>query len=74
MELIGLAVIAVFVSWKLGLFDMADEAVEMGKAEVREARRDQKQRLVKKASARTITEDEYKTALGNNALLDSYDL
>lgn len=74
MELVGLALLVAVVAWKVGLFDMADEAVEMAKSEVREARRDQKSRLVKRAVSRKIDEDEYKQAITNNSLLDAYDL
>ena len=74
MELVLLAVVAILVAWKIGVFDMADEAVEMAKSEVREARRDQKARLVKRSVGRKIDEAEYKQAIANNSLLDAYDL
>jgi hypothetical protein len=74
MELFGIVIVVVLVAMYYGLFDSVEEAADMAKDELKDARRDQKVRLATKAGKRTITAEIIAKATESNTLLDSYDL
>ena len=74
MEMVGLVLIIVVVCAYYGLFEVVEVGARMGSRQIKDLERDQKAKLMNKASARTIREEDYKLAASNNALIDAYDL
>lgn len=74
MEILGLAILVVGVMAYYGVFSIIETGAGMANREMKDLERDQKAKLMNKAASRKIDEAEYKTAMTNNSLIDSYDL
>jgi hypothetical protein len=74
MEILGLAILIVGVLAYYGVFGIIETGAGMANREIKDLERDQKSKLMNKAASRTIDEAEYKKAVSNNTLIDSYDL
>lgn len=74
MEILGLAILVVGVMAYYGVFNIIETGAGMANREIKDLERDQKSKLMNKAAARKVDEAEYKKAISNNSLIDSYDL
>lgn len=74
MEVLGLAILVVCVLAYYGVFGIIDTSASMANREIKDLERDQKSKLMNKAASRKVDEAEYKKAISNNSLIDSYDL
>ena len=74
MEVAVLAILIIGVLAYYGVLELLDLGAGMARREMKDLERDQKSKLMNKAASRTIDEAEFKKAVGNNTLIDSYDL
>lgn len=74
MEILGLAILVVGVMAYYGVFSIIETGAGMANREIKDLERDQKSKLMNKAASRQVNEAEYKKAISNNSLIDSYDL
>lgn len=74
MEVLGIAILVVVVMAYYGVFGILETGAGMANREIKDLERDQKSKLMNKAASRKVDEAEYKKAISNNSLIDSYDL
>lgn len=71
MEMVLIAILAVVVAGYYGVFELLEISSAMGADELKDKRRDQKERLIKINSKRDIDEETVVKAKTNMSLIDS---
>ena len=74
MEVLAVIVVVSLLMAYYGLFDSLEIGASMASREVRDAERDQKARLAKKAASRKVDKKTMDAAIASNDELDAYDI